>query len=272
MIELHIQHDLDKVTRWAKAAAADQIPFVTARALTMTGQDIIAEEKKVMLAEFNRPTRWTLNALRLYPATKANLQATVALRDTGQGASRRYLQTQIEGGKRTEKRFERALQGAGLMPRGWVAVPGKRTSLDEFGNVPGKLMVQLLSYLGAFSEQGYRANMTDKRKASLAKRTKTEGGYAKIGGIEYFVSRGKGEYTGRGSWMHGRNQHLPPGIWARSGTHGSSTWPVFLFVPAAKYKPRFSFFTTAQRTADARFQLNWQRAWREAMITRTRLT
>lgn len=261
MITLSINDTVSEFTKWARFIAEDQIPFATALAMTRTAQDVRNAEKAAMPAQLDRPTRFTLNSLYVRGATKQRLKAEVWLKDTGDTAARQYLRSQIHGGTRPMKRFERALQGAGLMPQGWVAVPGKRVPLDAFGNVPGKFVVQLLSYLSAFSEQGYSANMTDKRKAKLADRKLSARGFVQIGGVMYFVSHGPGE-------RNGRRQHLPRGIWAKSGTHGVDVWPVFLFVPAARYRGRFTFYETAQATIDRRFPQHWRQAWAEALRSR----
>lgn len=96
--------------------------------------------------------------------------------------------------------------------------------LDNFGNPKPSLIVKLIAYFNAFGEQGYRANMTDKRRERLAKKSGN-----KIGGVVYFISRGKGMW-------YGRQQHLAAGIWAKRGTHGVDIAPVFLFVKKGSYR------------------------------------
>jgi hypothetical protein len=268
MIEISVTHDLGKLVGWAKEIAEDQIPYALARTLTKTAQDVKAAETKALPEQLDRPTRFTMNALFVRPATKSRLEAVVWLKDTGDAAARKYLSMQIEGGTRAPKRFEQALQRVGLMPKGFVAVPGRDVERDAFGNVPAKLIVQLLSYLSAFSEQGYRANMTDKRKSKLANVVRSESGSLRINGVQYFVSRGRGEYTGARSWMHGKQQHLPAGIWSKTGTHGVDVKPVFLFVPAARYRPRFTFESVAAASINERLIANWNQAWTEALLSK----
>jgi hypothetical protein len=271
MLVINIKHDIERSVAWCDEAQKRHIPFATVLTLTRTGQDVLQAEKKAISTEFDRPTRWTLNAPRLYSATlnkskTSYMKAEVEMRDQVGGYAG-YLHPQIHGGTRQLKSFEKALQRIGLMPQGWVAVPGTRQQRDVYGNVPGNFIVQLLSYFSAFGEQGYRANMTDKRRTKLAKRGKTEQGHLTINGVEYFISHGKGNRFGRRSWINGRDQHLPAGIWARRGTHGSDTWAVFLFVPRARYKPRLHFFQTAERTTSERFDINWRAAWAQVQAT-----
>ncbi|MBC2676904.1 hypothetical protein [Pseudomonas baltica] len=54
-----------------------QIPFATALALTETAKLIKSSIEDEMRAVFDRPTPFTMNALRLIPATKQKLEARV---------------------------------------------------------------------------------------------------------------------------------------------------------------------------------------------------
>jgi hypothetical protein len=100
--------------------------------------------------------------------------------------------------------------------------------MDANGNIPSSRIVQLLSYFKAFQEQGYRANMSDKRKSKLAKKGKTANGHKTINGVEYFAVS---------SDRSGRAAHLAPGIYRRKGIHGSDIAPVIIF---AKRAPRYT--------------------------------
>lgn len=268
MIQISITHDLDRVIGWAKLIAEDQIPFALAKTLTKTAQDVRDAEYRAMSEQLDRPTRFTLNSLFVRPARKNRFEAVVWLKDSGDTATRQYLSRQIEGGKRPAKRFEKALQRAGLLPQGWVAVPGRDVDRDGYGNVPASFIVRLLSYLDAFSEQGYKANATDKRRKKMADVVRTSSGYLKINGVQYFVSKGVGHRSGVGSWKHGREQHLPAGIWVKTGTHGADVKPVFLFVPSARYSKRFRFWDVATQVIDDRLLRNWYASWRDAMESR----
>lgn len=257
MIQVSVKDNLDKVSRQLDDLARRQLPFATARALTRTALEVRDAEKREMGRVFDRPTRWTMNSLYVKPATKQSLSARVWLKDSAHKGTPadKYLAPEITGGSRAVKRFERAFQAAGIMPKGTVAVPGPGARLDASGNVARGQIVQLLAYFKAFSEQGYKANMDDAGRAKLAKRSGagSRSGYATIGGVEYFVSRGRGHWQGRGSWRHGRSQHLPAGIWARRGIHGSDIVPVMLFVRSATYRKRFPFFEVAHQTINRRF-------------------
>jgi len=138
----------------------------------------------------------------------------------------RYCRPKNSAESRADKRSESALRRAGILPRGYqTAIPREPYpgSDDGRGNLRGAFLQQLISYFQAYSEVGFKANMTDKRKRAIHK------GTAKTTGRRYFVSYGKL-----------RGQHLAAGIWAAQGTHGADVRPVLMFVRAGNYRPRIS--------------------------------
>ena len=185
------------------------------------------------------PTPYSLRAFKVDKADKQTLQASTGLRVDGAGKGGLYekvLGHLFTGGSREYKRMEGAFYRLGLLNAGYAMVPAAGCPLDAFGNPKPSFITQLISYFGGFSEQGYRANMTDKRKRSLAKAGKTESGYKTINGVVYFISRGPGNWFGARSWQQGKYQHLPAGIWQKTGIHGVKVQPVFLFAKRGNYK------------------------------------
>jgi len=235
------------------------VPFATARALTRTAQEVKAAERQEMERKLDRPTPYTLNSLFVRPATKTDLNARVWIKDeAGKGTpANRFVGPNVEGGGRNAKRFERALQATGLMPREWRAVPAEAAQIDRFGNMAASQIRMLLSYFqSAEMRAGYSGNMTARRKGAIAK------GNVKRGtrGVVYFVSHGKGQRVGASSWKNGRNQNLPAGIWQRTsfGSLGTAIKPVVLFVRTAQYQSRLDFYGVAQRVSAARFEDNFK--------------
>jgi hypothetical protein len=221
-------------------------------------RDLVAELPRV----FDRPTPYITRSIKI--TTWAKRDALRAVIEPaymgGKGVDpQNVLRAEVFGGPRKLKRSEVALQRIGVLQPGFITVPGQACPLDDFGNIKGSFLVQLLSYLQAFGEQGYRANMTDKRKRRLAKYGKSERGFRTINGVEYFVSHGRLR-GGVGSWLH-------PGIWARSGIHGSTLKPILMFVRAATYKPRFDFMGLAQRTITRELAPRFDAAFAQAMRT-----
>lgn len=254
MIEISIKDDFDLLVNWARSIADDQVDFAAALALTRTAQDAKAEIEKAMGSVFDRPTPYTMRGLRLYPARKKKLVAEIAFRPAfGSGTDARdYLAPEVFGGVRKLKAFEKSLQNAGLLPAGMYALPGGAAKLDQYGNMSRSQIVQLLSYFRAFGEQGYRANITDKRKAQLAR------GNAKKGqrGVVYFVGRPGG----------GR---LPLGIWERTsfGAVGSAVRPLVIFIKHPIYRARLQMEEITKRVVQQRLEPNFNDAWRQALAT-----
>ncbi len=264
-----VQHNLDALARQLDDKARRQLPFATAKALTRTAYDIRAETLREMGAKFDRPTPYTLRSMQVEIATKGYPVATVGLRiDTpGKGTPwNKALAHQFTGGGRAWKRFEQALFRAGVLPKGMAAVPGGGAPLDAYGNLQRGLITQLLAYFSAFGEQGYRANMTDRRRAKLANQGLSAQGFKRINGVVYFISRGKGWQLGaRRGWVNGREQHLPPGIWAKTGTHGADLKPVILFVRRPVYQPRIDLRRIGARVIGQRFERHLREALAGAM-------
>ncbi|WP_235507322.1 hypothetical protein [Acidovorax sp. Leaf78] len=192
--------------------------------------------------EFDRVTPFVRSSPKVFTATADDLSVSIAptlhtkrLGTTGGKVGvdpQDVLQAQEFGGRRMDKRSEVALRRAGILPNGFqTALPENPYpgSDDGRGNIRGAFVAQLISYLQASSEQGYRANMTDKRRKQIHK------GTAKTTGRRYFVSYGRL-----------RGHHLAMGVWAASGTHGSDVRPVLMFVRRPMYKPRISMERVAR--------------------------
>lgn len=213
-----------------------------AKALTDTGFQGRRFMQKGFASAFDRVTPFIQRAPKVFPATPQNLSVSIAptlhtQRLPSKGGKvgvdpQDVLQAQEFGGTRRDKRSEVALRRAGILPAGMqTAIPREPYpgSDDGRGNIKGAFMAQLISYLQASGEQGYRANMKAKAKAKIEDRTKyshiaTRKTVSLIRGRAYFVSKGDG--------------HLPAGVWAASGTHGASIKPVLMFVRRGMYQPR----------------------------------
>lgn len=251
MIEISVQPDISALVRLLDDVQKRQVPFAMAHALTMTAKRVEYEEKREMRDVFDRPTPYTLNSLYTRPATKQHQVAWVYLKyDTSKGTpAEKYLMPQIKGGVRRLKRFERALRSVGAMPDDHFAVPGDGAKLDGYGNMDRGQLVQILSYFRAFPEAGYKANITDRRKAALAKGTKTRRGFA------YFVGR-----PGNGKW--------PLGIWQRTSfAFGSAIRPIIIFVPTARYEQLFDFNYVAEKTIERDFGPQFRASLANALAT-----
>lgn len=210
-----------------------------AKALNDAGFQVHRNMQAALRTSFDRVTPWIERSAWVFPAKAEQLSVSVGPR-LGKRVGmdpQKILQAQEFGGRRADKRSESALRRAGILPMGFqTAIPATPFpgSDDGRGNLRGAFLQQLLSYLQAYSEQGYRANMTDKKRAGIQRGSK------RAEGRRYFVSYGR--------WREGRGAHLAPGIWAASGTGGAVLRPVLMFVRPGKYQPRISMDKIAQQS------------------------
>jgi hypothetical protein len=218
-----------------------QWAFATALTLTRLGQRVEAAERETMQKKFDRPTPFTLNSLRLQPATKTRLEARVWFKDPPRLTDlEHYLIPEVSGGDRPVKRFERSLQRAGFLARGHELVPAFGAPRDAYGNV----------------SRGFYSRLYSQLKASP------------VGANETARSRGRKGAARGGKFFYGNPGNKGRGIWERFGfSFGSAVRPVFLEVREASYKPIFPFFDIAEQTVGDGYQAEFARSVDETMRT-----
>lgn len=245
------RNDLLRAASQLQALSRSGFAAAATKAINTVAGEILEAERAEMRKVFDRPTPYTLNSMWIKYATATQLSAFVRFKDaTSKGTTAdKYLGPQVRGGDRNAKRFENALRRIGVLyPREFV-VPASGVKLDAYGNISRAQIVQILAYFQAFGTEGFKANTTDKGKARLAKDSKRTGRR----GIEYFVSRGPGNWFGSGSWQRGREQHLARGVYSRTRFgFGSAVKPIFLFVKSVGYRPRLDFYGVANKLAAER--------------------
>lgn len=253
------QKELDKVLGKLSGREAKE---AYALALNDTGHQARRVLGRELKQVFDRPTPFIYNSPKFIPATPDNLSLAVlptidARNLPNKGGKvgvdpQHVLQAQAFGKERADKRSEVALRRAGILPPGMqtaipeVPFPG---SDDGHGNIKGLFLAQLISYLQASGEQGYRANMKAKGKANVreygkANVTKKEKQLAGPRlGRRYFVASGSttvGIEGGEQRVKFARAKaagHLPMGIWAQMGV---TLRPVLMFVRRGTYEPRIN--------------------------------
>lgn len=251
-----------------------QVRFAAALTLTRLAQATRNDMTQQMREKIQGgPTSYTLRAMNWTKATRDNLTARVFLRTDAPSKGNpwaKVLAHLFAGGSRNWKKMEGAFLKAGILLPGYRMVAAANSwanPLDVYGNPKPALITRLIAYFGAFSESGYRANMTAKSKARLAKKKRGASGYLQIQGVQYFVSRGRGTWQGAGAWRNGRIQNLPAGIWAKRGTHGADVAPVFLFVKSAQYRRMFDLRGTAEKIIEKNASREFQSALRNSLRT-----
>lgn len=260
-MQINVFHNFDQVTAKLKQWHG-HIPGATAAALNDTAFAIRKAEQEEMTRVFDRVTPYMRNSVFVEKATPFRLVASIAPEYMGgKGVDpQRVLRAGVMGGQRKDKAAERALQRAGILPKGFQMVPGEAAPLDAYGNIKAGFLVQILSYMRAFGEQGYKANATDRTKARREKRGRTASGYATINGVAYFVAYGK--------LRDGKGQHLAPGIYSKTGIHGIDIKPVLMFVRRGTYRVRLDYAGVGLRVADETFGRRFRYRYRQAIESR----
>ncbi|MDQ2084712.1 hypothetical protein RA307_31410 [Xanthobacteraceae bacterium Astr-EGSB] len=232
--EIDIRANFDNIAQAVNEMQRDNIPFVTAYALTKTAQDVRVAEVDKMREVFDRPTRFALNALQVVPATKQDLRAAVVFKQGfGSIPAERYLGPQVHGGGRAKKSHERALQSAGILGAAEYCVPGKAAPLDAFGNMKGGDFTRILSQLQASRDP--MQNMTPRSRRRAIKRA----------GGQYFVLRGAGR--------------APDGIYKRVA--GGAAEAVLIFVRAPSYTARLPYEQTAFDVVERQLPVHFAEGW-----------
>jgi hypothetical protein len=226
---------------------AKEIPFAVAGALNSTIIQVHQEEQSEMSNVFDRPTPFTLRGVLYEKATKQNMIATVFIGTgssaVGRSESREYLIPQIMGGERKEKASERQLHATGILPQGKYIVPANN-QLDQYGNIPGPRMVQILSAISGFTEQGYLMNRTAtslRRKLAAGQKPK-----------DYFVKHNR---AGVPIGIFFRNNSTAPGL------------SVLFFTQKPSYRKRYDFVNTAKKIIEKNWLENFTNSLRYAIST-----
>ena len=186
-----------------------KIARCTALALNDTAKKAVDLVKAKQVSVFDRPVTFTQNAMRVKRASYSNLTAAVYALPRQDN----YLSPEVSGGSRKVKAYERAMQAAGILPRGFYTVPAKSLRLDAFGNIPRAFLVQILRQVAASGGTYANAKLSDGKKAVRG---------ARRHGV-FFVM------------PEGNRQGLPAGIYR---WEGSKSWMVIAFVRAPRYRAR----------------------------------
>lgn len=230
----------------------EQYPFAMKSALNDISLLVQKFEKARMTADFDRPTLFTINALNVTYATKNNLYSRVYFKDpTRLSENQHYLYPNTYGVKRGFKKFEASLYAKGLMPAGYYAVPGKGVELDQYGNVPATVQMQILSWFQANARSGYNGNTSDATKIKRKKGTRKKYGF------EYFsIKKSKTK--------------ILPGIYKRTFTpFGVSTSSMFIFVSKENsgYQKVYKFHDEARDVFNQYFIISFDEQLKIAMRT-----
>lgn len=213
-----------------------------ADALSHTANQIRQALRPAMVNVFDRPTPFTLNAVRVLNAKPNRPEAAVWVKDEKDGASKGqaaedWVAPQVFGGPRAAKKSEMLLRARGILPAGKFIAAGIGAQLDAYGNISRGQMTKILSGLRAGEgSAGSSSNASNSRRSAKK-------GNAKA----YFVIR-------QGT--------TPIGIVER---RGKSTAMVLAFVRQPQYQRRLDFHGIAGRVAAANMEANINKAITDAL-------
>lgn len=227
-MQFDIRSNAAEVSRWLDDAQKKQIPFATVLAMTLTARDVRTAEISVMERVFNRPTPYALNALKVTPATKQTMIASVAFKEFGGGTpAKRFLNPEVHGGPRSQKSHEKQLQP--LMRGFGYVVPGRAAERDAYGNMKGSEIKRIISQLKVSTDP-----MQNATKSGRSKRARKHNAF--------FILRNM--------------------VMQRTG---AGIKPVLVFVKAPRYRKRFPFYETAASVVADKFKRNFEAAFQRSM-------
>lgn len=253
-----------------KSFSDRRLSAAIATALTRTAVYTREQLQGELRRAIDRPTPYTVRQMKYVPANAQKLVAGVgfdmqAIQDVygrvvryenagpGVTPAGRYMSIEASGGARDRKRYESALYTAGLLPRGWLTVPGDGATLDASGNITRGQIQQILSQVRAQNTAGYKSTMTDvaRKRDKGSVLTKQEKQYLnraiksieKSGGRFFVVMPGSPQA-----------KNIQPGIYQRE-LIGKTITPVLIYVNRAAYRPRFRFNEIAQSVSSTRLEL-----------------
>lgn len=193
-LSIAVESDLNRLVAFTGRLSRDMRPLV-ADAMTAASRAAERAIKAQAPRYIDRPTRWTMNSIFVSPARASRLETAVGFKDyavKGTPAAK-YLQPMTAGGARSAKGAENLLRRTQVIPPGAFITPTGVTplKLDNYGNIPGSRMVQVLSRLKSLRDVGSTGNASGSKR-STGKRAQRD----------YFT---------------GRPGDLPFGIYARLG-------------------------------------------------------
>ncbi len=242
-VQVSLTIDDKAVADALKNVAPRQLPFVTALGITKVGQAVQKHFKDQLPKVFDRPTDFTVRGVFLETATKSRPVATVFFPDSAENRGRdqrEYIRPGAQGtSARSQKKTENLLTRMGVLPAGWITVPGsffKNGRLDQYGNISGAYYKQIISGLRLKNTKGQA------KPVSAASQRRAD----KMGvDAEFFaVSTGTNKLGKNGGW-------LPSGVYRRTGPGGRKLQQYLIFVRRASYKARFDVQKQAQTAINA---------------------
>lgn len=246
-MELGLSNNIDDVVKRLKADRR-QVPFAASRAMNAAGYLAIQSIKQAMPTRLDRPTKYTLNSLRLLKSSKEDLTAKIDHKNNKSGGRTAdfWLSQGVNGGARRQKGFEKKLSAIGVIPPGWFVVPTDNAATDANGNWKQSQLRQVFLALG----QGYDKIGRERLAKSAARNA--SGGKARKSAARFFVIQSEAD------GMH-------PGIYQRKS--GAVICLATLQKEAPGYRRRMPFYQIANRVFSRQFDALFPSFLQKAMET-----
>lgn len=232
------------------AGQQKQVAFAASKALNTTAFAINAELKREMDATFKGgATAYTKRAFKVSKSNKHSLEAAITLRDDAPDAGMAYskaLQHLFTGGTRDWKKLEGYLRAIGLVPNGYMAVPGFAAPLDARGNMRKAALNEMLGVI----RSSIRNLRVVRRSGGAGKAQKEQKG------IGYFVV------------LPGAKTKLHPGIWKRieSGS-SSSVAAMIMYVRPGTWRRFIDLEAIGKRVVNQVFEPEFKKEFAAALAT-----
>jgi len=154
MFRFQLKSNSADVNRKMANMVSRQIPFATAKSLTLTAKTLVEQNKRDMVSIFDNPVAWTRNAFFFIPAKKNNPRTIIKRKDMASGTNvppskQNYLEDLQDGGGRKPKAFETALTSrASGASRFRYATPTRDTRTTAAGNIGRATINKILAQTG----------------------------------------------------------------------------------------------------------------------------
>jgi hypothetical protein len=157
-ITLDIKSELPKAIRWTDSIVK-QLPFAISQALNSTGFDMRTSLNSATRQYFDKPAPFTQRSFIVQKGSKRDLQVTV-LANKRQNL---YLRTQVSGGPRKQKGFERKfladIVGTQSIPSNTQLAPTALIKLNAQGNVSLATIKRIQQGISSTAKAGFFAGV-----------------------------------------------------------------------------------------------------------------
>jgi hypothetical protein len=224
-MRLGFKIDITGYVEEVEQARSRDIPFVTAKALTRTAQDIQTEVRRDIQRDFTIRNNWTQQGIKITPAQKLSWPITAEVyTDTGNNSGAvDYLEAQEDGGDKVPH------QG-----HTYLAIPTQQLrAITGNGIIPAPLRPSELLAEFTGTHVGRRSKKDVRTPKAL-----------QFVGFKQFI---------RGNLF----------IMGRRPESEKEAIPLYLLTPEAHIKPVLAMQQTAERVAEERFDTHWDDAWSE---------